>query len=118
MVSALVRKQSPDITTTKRILSYFVRHPMAADSLEGVVRWRVMDEFVRMNVDETHAALGWLVAEGYLTKVTSPGSDAIFQLNPDHVADAERFLDKQIDGAERQGGDSSRHTPAKRRDSD
>lgn len=103
MVSALARKRSPDIDVKRRVLTYFVRYPLAADSLEGVVRWRLMDEVVRMNVEETHDVLGWLVAEGYLTKVTSPGSDAIFQLNLDRLADARRFLGERLNPAGQRG---------------
>jgi hypothetical protein len=74
------------------ILSYFVRNPQAADSLEGVARWRLMDEMIRRTVDETQAALAWLVAQGYLTSRTSPGGAVTFSLNPERVEEARQFL--------------------------
>ena len=39
------------------ILSYFLRNPLAADTLEGVARWRLLDEVVYRKVEETRAAL-------------------------------------------------------------
>ena len=53
----------------RQILAYFLRNPDAADSAEGVARWRVMDEQVWTSVRETFAALRWLVAKGYLEEV-------------------------------------------------
>jgi hypothetical protein len=74
------------------ILNYFVRHPEAADSLEGLTRWRLMNEVVRRKLDETEAALEWLVAQGYLMSSVSPGGAATFRLNPERIDDARQFL--------------------------
>jgi hypothetical protein len=76
----------------KEILAYFVRNPQAADSLEGMARWRLMDEFIRRTVDETQSALCWLVAEGYLLKFVSPATDATFSLNLARIEAARQFL--------------------------
>jgi len=76
----------------REILRYFVRNPQAADSLEGVVRWRLMDEVIRRKLDETEAALEWLVAEGYLTTSISPGGTTTFRLNPKPTKDIRQFL--------------------------
>lgn len=76
----------------KDILRYFLRNPQAADSLEGMARWRMMEERVHRSVEEADRALGWLVAEGFLLKEFAEGSDSIFRLNTDKVAEAERFL--------------------------
>jgi hypothetical protein len=74
------------------ILDYFIRNPQAVDSLEGVARWRLMDDLIRRKLDETEAALAWLVGQGYLTSFTSPGGTAIFQLNPQRLEEARQFL--------------------------
>ena len=76
----------------REILDYFVRNPHAADSLEGVARWRLMDEVIRRKLDETEAALEWPVAQGYLTRSVAPGGTPTFRLNPEHIEKSRRFL--------------------------
>jgi hypothetical protein len=70
------------------ILSYFTRNPEAADSLEGIARWRLLDEVIYRSYQETEAALGWLVERGFLIETSRPGIKPIFRLNPDRVADS------------------------------
>ena len=88
----MTNNQPIDREMAKEILKYFVRNPRAADSLEGVARFRLMDEVIRHKLDETEAALEWLVAEGYLTTAISPGGTATFSLNPKPAKDIRRFL--------------------------
>jgi len=76
----------------EEILTYFVRNPLAADSLEGIARWRLMDEVIRRNLNRTEASLRWLVAQGYLTSSVAPGGAATFSLNHDRLDEAKRFL--------------------------
>jgi hypothetical protein len=88
----LSRKQTAKPDVTREVLSYFLRNPRAADSLEGVAGWRLMDEVVRRRVDETRIALDWLVAEGFLQAVSTSSSGPIFSLNEKRRAEAEGFL--------------------------
>jgi hypothetical protein len=67
----------------RQILAYFLRNPGAADSAEGVARWRVMDEQIGHSVRETFVALKWLVAKGYLLESSSRSSGTIFRLHVD-----------------------------------
>jgi hypothetical protein len=85
-----------DRTMASNILNYFVRNPQAADSLEGVARWRLMDEVIRRKLAETEAALSWLVAQGYLTSATSPGGTATFSLNPERAEAARQFVAESL----------------------
>ncbi len=62
------------------ILSYFVRHPQAADTLEGIVRFRVLDELVHRGVPETEAALEQLVRQGLLRRDSVPGSGVLYRI--------------------------------------
>jgi len=39
---------------TKEILRYFLRHPQAADTLEGIVRWRLLEERVERTLALGH----------------------------------------------------------------
>jgi hypothetical protein len=81
----LANNQPIDREMAREILRYFVRNPQATDGLEGVARWRLMDEVIRRKLDETAAALEWLLAQGYLTSSISPGGTAIFRLNAERV---------------------------------
>ena len=88
----LTNDQPPDRIMTSEVLSYFVRNPQAVDTLEGVTRWRLMDEVVRRKLHETETALEWLVAQGFLTTSVSPGGTATFSLNPERAEEARLFL--------------------------
>ena len=83
----------------KDILSYFLRNPQAADDLEGVARWRLLNQTIHRGVEETSRALDWLVAQGYLDRESRTGSGAIFHLRPEQRAEAEAFM------AQSEGGD-------------
>jgi hypothetical protein len=63
------------------VLRYFLRNPYAADSLEGVVRWRLAEETIHRSVTETDEALRWLVAHGLLLQQLALGTEPIFSLN-------------------------------------
>jgi hypothetical protein len=86
----------------REILNYFMRNPQAADTLEGVARWRLMDEVIRRRLDETGTVLEALVARGYLTRSVSPGGIATFSLNQERVSEAREFLASL--GAPNEGG--------------
>ena len=75
----------------KKILRYFLRNPQAADNLEGVARWRLLEENVHQTLVETQSALERLVAEGYLQIVSVPGSELIYVLNTTRHREAAEF---------------------------
>jgi hypothetical protein len=82
----------------RQILTYFVRNPHAADTIEGVARWRLMDELIRRRLDETLTALKWLVAEGYLIESPPRGGAATFSLNLERADEARRLLEDRSVG--------------------
>ncbi len=85
----------PDPAVVKQILGYFVQNRKAADTLEGIARWRLLQEEVRRNVQQTERALEWLVERGLVEELRPPGYQTpIFRLNPDRREDALRFLSK------------------------
>lgn len=86
------RARKPELDLTKQVLTYFVRNPGAADSAEGIARWRIMDEKIRSTVQDTFAVLRWLVAEGYLDEVSTRGAGSIFRLNTDRIDDARQLI--------------------------
>lgn len=74
------------------MLRYFLRNPHSADSLEGVARWRLLEEKIHHTLIETQSALEQLVAEGYLQVVSVPGSELIYALNTEKQKEAEQFV--------------------------
>ena len=82
-----------DQNVVRQILSYFVHSLRTADTLEGIARWRLLQERVRYSVRQTEAALRWLVEKGFLEDVFPAASrSSIFRLNPNRLGDAKRFL--------------------------
>ena len=79
----------------KQILNYFVRNRNAADSLEGVARWRLLEEQVQRSLQQTDTALKWLVAKRYLEVIKPAGSVPLFRLDPDRRAEALKFLEQR-----------------------
>jgi hypothetical protein len=88
------RQGKPEVA--KEILSYFLRHPNAADSLEGIAEWRILEEKVRRSVEETKKALDWLVRKGFLQEEEHLARP-IFQLNSEKLAEMKRFLEGDRD---------------------
>ena len=77
------------------ILRYFLRNPLAADSLEGITRWRLLDERIHRKLQETEQALSALVERGLLIAEESPGlAGRVFRLDPVKLKEAERFLEQ------------------------
>ena len=88
----LPEDSEPELEIVKQILNYFVRNPKAADTLEGIARWRLLEEQVHRSFQQTESALTWLVAQGFLEEVETVGSSQIFRLAPQHQTEAARFL--------------------------
>jgi hypothetical protein len=101
----------------KQILNYFLRNPLAADTLEGVARWRLLDEFVRSTVEETREELRWLVGEGFLSASSATGTETTFRLNAARRGEARQFLGTAAEAshtADRFADDDSRPTANRR----
>jgi len=77
------------------ILSYFLRHPKSADTLEGVARWRLREERIFTTVEETQEAIDWLIAEKYLERIATGGPPPLYGINRNRQREAEEFLKKR-----------------------
>ena len=76
----------------KEVLSFFVRHPRCADSVEGVTRWRVRQEALRFTIEEVREALAWLAGRGVLLHEDVPGVPTLFRLNQAKTREAKQLL--------------------------
>lgn len=93
----------PDAGDSKRdeiardILSYLLRNPSAADSFDGIARWRLLEEIARRSVASTESAMHWLIANNYLIEDKIPGGKAIYRLNLNRRKDAERLVGEDLE---------------------
>jgi hypothetical protein len=82
----------PSEQVARQIMTYFVRNPNAADSLEGIARWRLLDEAVHRTVGETSLALADLVRRGLLTCTQVQGGAPIYSLDAAERPNAREFV--------------------------
>jgi hypothetical protein len=90
-------EEDRELDAAKEIMAYFLENPEAADSFEGIARWRLMATIVERSLAETEKALRWLVGEGYLLKQEIPGSQSIFSVNREKTAEAKRLVKTRED---------------------
>jgi hypothetical protein len=92
--SALLIRQdeATDLDVAKQILRYFYRNPKAADTVEGVARWRLLEEMIQSNLETVMKAMAWLVSQGLLVKESRPASAPLFRLNTAESKKIEKLL--------------------------
>jgi len=76
----------------REILDYFVRNPQAADTLEGIARWRLLEGAIDHHVEDTRQAIEWLLAQSLLDVRSTAHSPPIYSLNHDAMARARILL--------------------------
>lgn len=82
-----------DLAIARDILRYFLRNSQAADDLEGIVRFRMMDEQIHRNVSEARRTLNWLVSNELLLQEQAGTPNAIYRLNLAKRDAVESFLE-------------------------
>jgi hypothetical protein len=88
-------ESEPDPVIARQILSYFVRNPQAADGLEGIARWRLLEEQIHHSLQQTDAAVTWLVSRGYLQEIQPGSAVRLYRLDSNRQAEAVQFLAEQ-----------------------
>ncbi len=79
----------------REVMRYFVHHPHAADSLEGIARWRLLEQRTRDLVAETGSAIAQLVEQGILEEVHVRGGRTLYRLNPDKLEAAKEIAEDE-----------------------
>ena len=87
------KRSNVEPALARDVMSYFLRNPYAADTLDGVTRWRLLEQQLHRTVKEVEKALDFLVTHGFLTKVSQLGSTPIFHLSEDKTEDARTCLE-------------------------
>jgi hypothetical protein len=64
------------------IMSYLLDHPDAKDTLEGILRWWVMEQRVKREMMQVEKAVVALTEREWLLKRTGADSQVHYRLNP------------------------------------
>jgi len=79
----------------REVMHYFLQHPTAADTLEGIARWRLLERRARDVVTETDAAVAVLVEQNILEEICAHGLPPLYRLNPEKIEDARRLMEER-----------------------
>jgi hypothetical protein len=77
-----------------QILDYLERNPDVADSLEGIARWRLMQDHIQRTVQETQVALEWLVKKGFVSEEKRLSAGVLYRLNLNRRNEIADFLNR------------------------
>jgi len=77
-----------------QILTYLERNPEVADSIEGIVRWRLIQDQIQRTVQETQLALEWLVEREFVSEEKRVSSGVLYRLNHNKKEEIEEFLER------------------------
>ena len=86
-----MQQTNTDVEQAREILQYFMQHPQASDDLEGIARWRLLQQHVCRQVEQVQRALELLVQLELLRRYDTPASGKRYSLNPEKLNESERF---------------------------
>jgi hypothetical protein len=74
---------------SREILAYLEEHPLAQDTLEGIVEWWLLQQNIQRSTRKVEAALADLVKQGLLLEYEGQDQRRHYRLNPRKVNDTE-----------------------------
>jgi hypothetical protein len=75
-----------------QILAYLAEHPLAQDTLEGIMEWWLLDREIVHQTSAVTSALAELVAKGLILETRAKDSRAHYRLNPDTLGEVLEIL--------------------------
>lgn len=88
------RRHAPaDSELSRDIMRYYVRNPDAVDTIEGLARWRLLEERIYRTIEAVTRATAELVSLGLLEEALRPGAGALIGLNKNRLDDARLFAE-------------------------
>ena len=92
MGASCQRDRALSSETAFEVLAYAVERPEAQDTLEGIVEWWLLEHYIARQTRLVHAAVGELVARGFLElKVGADGRER-YHLNRERLAEARSLI--------------------------
>jgi hypothetical protein len=76
-----VQIKPPLPSPAPEILEYLARHPDAQDTLEGILRWWVLDSCIRNWAPRIAETVAQLVEDGFLEKSASPEGNVRYRIS-------------------------------------
>jgi hypothetical protein len=74
----------PDVAAlAEQIRAYLLRHPKAADSVAGVLKWWLLEQRLEQSRDNVQRALDHLVATGQVAERKTPDGTVIYVASGD-----------------------------------
>jgi hypothetical protein len=81
-----------DERLVRLILQYFIDHPDAKDTPEGIQKWWLPERYSDRGRDEVKSALNLLSSKGWVTKRGRIPSKEIYGINKDCIPEIRSFL--------------------------
>jgi hypothetical protein len=79
------------------ILSYLIEHPMAEDTVEGIVEWWILKQSIEQRVVTVKDALAQLVAGGFVLERKRIDGRIYYQLNQSSLEESKKIVSNQVD---------------------
>jgi predicted transcriptional regulator len=79
---------------SRDILAYLSEHPLAQDTLEGVVEWWLLQQQVQRSITRVEAVLTELVRKGLLLERKEHDQRSHYRLNQSKLKAIREFLDQ------------------------
>jgi len=79
------------------ILSYLLEHPDAKDTLEGILRWWVLEQRFKREMRQVEKAVNLLVQREWLLQRTGADSQVHYRLNPGKATEIAAELGRKSD---------------------
>jgi len=79
------------------ILHYLLDHPKAKDTLDGIVRWWVLEQRAKREMKQVQKAVAGLVAREWLLERKGADSQVHYRLNQEKAAEIAAELGRATD---------------------
>ena len=74
------------------VLRYFLDHPTAQDTFEGIAQWWVLERCIETNLVELERVLDALVVAGHVIKRKDRGVEVRYQLNGKRMSEVRELV--------------------------
>lgn len=82
----------PEMPLAQEILGYLIRNPRAGDTLEGIVKWWLLEQKIHRSVADAQAALDELVKRKFVLAQETRDGKIHYRMNPEKKAGVRRRL--------------------------
>src|SRR5215510_9110655 len=81
------------------ILAYLIEHPQAADTLEGIIQWWILEQQIKRWSTQIEAALAELAARKLIIKGKGSDGQTRYRLNSRKIARIKALLEEEANDA-------------------